>query len=128
MFSNTAGTSNSCGASVGVAGIGTLGARDQQSLILHDAAADETLIRGRIDSDDEVIAVFDRVDLTVVRDDLEFDVGVIGGEANCHACQGNVRQHDWGADSKSATWRWGSRCDRFAGLRYLGKEAVRALV
>ena len=52
------------------------GRRHDQAFIVEEAAADKAFIGRWVDPDDQIIAIFDRIDLAVLGNDLELDLRI----------------------------------------------------
>jgi hypothetical protein len=85
----------------------------------------QPLVRRRIDSDHEVVTVFDRVDHPVLGDDFELDLRIGPREARADRAERDMRKHHGRADPEPSAWRGRALLDRLASLGDFGKHPFR---
>jgi hypothetical protein len=72
--------------------------RHDQALVVQETAADQTIVRRRIDANDQIVAILHGIDPPVLGDDLELDFGIGKRKASSNAAERDMRDDDRGAD------------------------------
>jgi len=89
---------------LGESGTPHLGWPHDQPLVIQNATSHETFIRRRIDPYHHIVAVFHRIDLSILCHDLELHLGVSKREPCAKPSKDDVRKNHGGADTQPATW------------------------
>src|SRR5205085_759704 len=88
----------------------------------------ETLVRRWVDADDEIIAIFDEIDLAILRDDLELDLWIGAREADTDPGKRHMRKNHRCADPQPAPRRGCAQDDSLPRFRDFRQQSMSALV
>src|SRR5690606_9723902 len=97
-------------------------------VVLHETPADERRIGARVRAYHDVVAFGDQIDVAVLGDDLELDIGITLAELRGELPERRVRNLHRCADPQSAARPKGSIDERLPNLRDLREQRMRALV
>jgi hypothetical protein len=96
--------------------------RHDQALVIKEASADQAFIGRRIDTDDQIIAVFHGIDLSILGDDLKLDGRICQRKPRADAAERDMGEDDRDAHPQPAARRRGTQDDGLARFRDFGKR------